>query len=195
MHVNDPEFLIIERIRSGDSIKYSVLVDRYKDRGLALALRILGTREDAEETLQDAFLRAFRNLGRFRCESAFGTWFYRILYNLCLTRRRRMRGERAVVILDDEIPLDLIMPDAENSDASDIASDRQVEEILHAEIERLPEKYRIPLTLFYMQELRYEEISAIMGVPLGTVKTNIFRARLRLRGQMLKLLTKEEMMP
>ncbi len=80
---------LIERIQQGEIRCFADLVDRHKDRALTVAVRLLRRREDAEEAVQDAFVRAFRGLAEFRGESRFSTWFYRILYNICLTRLRR----------------------------------------------------------------------------------------------------------
>jgi len=80
---------ITELVRSGDSRAFAELVRRYKDRALSLCLRLLKNREDAEEALQDSFVRAYNGLADFRQESKFSTWFYRIVYNNCLTRVER----------------------------------------------------------------------------------------------------------
>jgi RNA polymerase sigma-70 factor (ECF subfamily) len=187
----EPDLQIIDDIRRGDTRKYALLVDRYKDRGLALAMRIVGGKEESEELLQDAFLRAYRALSEFRGDAKFGTWFYRILYNLCMTRvsRRRNRVELFKPSGDDD--LTRTPEDDESPDALEILEEQQLVELLTQEVERLPERFRTPLTLYYAQELQYEEISELMGLPVGTVKTNLFRAKVLLRKRMLTLLRKE----
>jgi len=184
------DFQVIEDIRRGDGRRYALLVDRYKDRGLALAMRIVGGKEESEELLQDAFLRAFQALGDFRGDAKFGTWFYRILYNLCMTRVTRRRGRRELHDHFSDVDTESAAED-ETPDALEIVEDLQLTELLAVEVERLPEQFRIPLTLFYIQELRYEEISELMGLPLGTVKTHLFRARAILRKRVLTVLGKE----
>lgn len=185
-----PELEIIKEIVRGDVRKYALLVDRYKDRGLSLALRILGNREESEEILQDAFLRAFHGLRDFRAEAKFSTWFYRILYNLCMTRvsRRRQRFDLFDALEDVE---NVLSARDETPDPLESLEDRELAERLAVEVERLPERFRIPLTLYYTQELRYEEISELMRQPLGTVKTNLFRAKVILRKRVLKVTGKE----
>jgi RNA polymerase sigma-70 factor (ECF subfamily) len=191
----EPDLQILDMIRGGDTRKYAMLVDRYKDRGLALAMRIVGGREESEELLQDAFLRAFQALGEFRGEAKFGTWFYRILYNLCMTRVSRRRNR--VVLFDPSADFDLTLTgeDDESPDALESLEEQQLAQLLAEEVERLPGRFRIPLTLYYVQELRYEEISELMGLPLGTVKTNLFRAKVLLRKRMLTLLREEMVEP
>jgi RNA polymerase sigma-70 factor (ECF subfamily) len=170
----------IARILSGDSREFGTLVERYKDRAYALACRLLGSKEEAEETVQDAFLKAYRSLPGFRGDAKFGTWFYRILYNSCMTRVTRRQPPPLPLEEIDLAGLDAVSEaDAPNGLESLAAEERSL--ILNEELQKLPEKFRVVLTLFYMQEQRYEEIAAILDVPLNTVKTHLFRARTLLR--------------
>ncbi len=191
MQVNEPDHSIVEQIRNGETRKYAVLVDRYKRRGLALALRTLRDPREAEETLQDAFLRAFRGLDGFRGESSFGTWFYRILYNLCISRSRRGKPmNMSIGSLDDDAIEEGVLAD-ESADLTLAIEGEDIRDLVLVELDRLPDNYRIPLALFYLQELSYEEIASIMKVPIGTVKTNIHRARSRLKDRVIAALSME----
>jgi len=89
--VSSDDHRIISSVVSGDSRAFSVLVDRYKDRAFSLAVRLVGRREEAEEIVQDAFVKAFKGLSGFRGDARFGTWLHRIVYNLCMTRVSRRR--------------------------------------------------------------------------------------------------------
>ena len=91
MYLSDNE--IIELVRGGTRHHYARLVDCYKDRAFTMALRMLRNREDAEEASQDAFIRAYNGLNRFEGKARFSTWFYRILYNVCLSRIRKRKDE------------------------------------------------------------------------------------------------------
>ncbi len=170
----------VARILAGDARQFGVLVDRYKDRAFSLASRLLGNREEAEETVQDAFVRAYRSLAEFRGESQFGTWFYRILYNACVTRITRRRTPAASL---DEITVDggeYVIASAEQDALEHFAAEER-HEILNAELQKLPERYRTALLLFYFQEQRYEEIASILKIPVSSVKTHLFRGRSLLR--------------
>ncbi len=175
---------IIARILAGDTHRFSVLVDRYKDRAFALACRLLGNREEAEEILQDAFVKAYRSLADFRGESRFGTWFYRILYNACMTRvSRRQCGAAS---LDDPEAIGGETAIASNEpDALESIAEEERFEILDAEMQKLPEKFRAVLVLFYVQGQKYEEIANVLNLSLSTVKTHLFRARALLRNRVL----------
>jgi RNA polymerase sigma-70 factor, ECF subfamily len=171
---------IIARILAGNPRLYGIIVDRYKDRAFALASRLLKSREEAEETVQDAFARAYRALNSFRGESGFGTWYYRILYNCCMTRVAR-RPEGMVSLHAPETAEE---PALAHAGEPDLLENIVLEEryaLLNAEIQKLPEKFRTVLVLFYVQEQRYEEIAVVLGIPLTTVKTHLFRARALLR--------------
>jgi RNA polymerase sigma-70 factor (ECF subfamily) len=174
MQPSDDE--IISRLRKGERRSFAVLVGRYRDRGFSLALSILRNREDAEEALQDAFVRAYNGLAGFEGASTFATWFYRILYNVCMTSLGRKRKESMFV-------------DAERGDAPDPAAEpeipgdysgweiRDLTARIRALLPRLPEKYSSIITMFYIQDLTYTEIAEVTGFPPGTVKTHLFRAR------------------
>ena len=176
---------IIEQVRAGNTRRYALLVDRHKDRALTLACRLVGLREEAEELVQDAFVRAFRSLDQFRGDAKFGTWFYRILYNLCMTRVTRRRGKADHVNLDDEGVLDTLQVDEDEPSIDERIEEHELHELISDEINNLPEKFRSVVTLFYVQEMSYEEIVTVLNAPIGTVKTNLFRARSLLRKNVL----------
>jgi RNA polymerase sigma-70 factor (ECF subfamily) len=165
---------LIARIRGGDRQSFSLLVDRYKDRGMTLAMRILKNREDAEESLQDAFVRAFGALGKFEGHAKFATWFYRIVYNVCLTKLGQQKRRRETLDVDPE-PAEL--EDIGGLDPHEILESKDMLGVLQKIIARLPERYASIVSLFYFQELSYDEICGVSGLPIGTVKTHLFRAR------------------
>jgi RNA polymerase sigma-70 factor, ECF subfamily len=172
----DSDSHIISLVLAGNARQFGVLVDRYKDRAFALAFRLLKSREESEEAVQDSFVRAYRSIAEFRGESGFGTWFYRILYNNCLTRLSR-RPEAAVSIHASEADDgEFVIESGEPGVLESIVADERYE-LLNLEIQKLPEKYRTIVVLFYVQEQKYEEIASILGVPVSTVKTHLFRAR------------------
>jgi RNA polymerase sigma-70 factor, ECF subfamily len=183
--VNDTDRDIIDQVRAGNTRRYAVLVDRNKDKALTLALRLVGNRHEAEELVQDAFLRAFKSLDQFRGEAKFGTWLYRILYNLCMTKVTRRRGTFEQLDVDDEKGLDNTLVDNDEPSIHERLEDEELEEMISSEIDGLPEKYRTVITLFYVQEMSYEEIIAVLNTPIGTVKTNLFRARNLLKERVL----------
>lgn len=153
---------------------------------MTLAVRMLHERREAEEAVQDAFLKAYRNLDQFRGDAAFGTWFYKILYNVCLSRLRRSAAP--TVDIDEAGGEAVADPDPA---VDELVGQTDIREILAEELGRLPAHFRTALTLFYVQEMRYEEIAAIMDVPLGSVKTYLFRGKQHLRKSLAQRLRAE----
>lgn len=184
--MSDTDQEIIEQVRAGNTRRYAVLVDRYRDRACTLAHRLLGERHEAEEVAQDAFLKAYENLDQFRGDAKFSTWLHRIVYNLSMTRvtRRRARSERLDV--HDDPTLGRLLVGEDELSIQDHLEYEEMQGIITGEIEVLPEKFRSVITLFYVQEMSYEEIASVLAAPLGTVKTNLFRARSLLKERVLR---------
>ena len=184
---------IISRVLSGNTRSFTDLVDRHKDKAMTLAMRMLRNREEAEEAIQDAFVRAFNGLGQFEKRSTFSTWLYRILFNVCSTILSK-RGEpmRSISSDNDEGKLENEIPDF--SEIPDLIVEgedfrRQVIETLN----ELPPLYSGIATMFYLDDLSYEEIVTITGSPLGTVKARLFRARAMLRDGIVRRIGTEEL--
>ena len=172
---------VIADVRRGESRKYALLVERHKDRAFSLALRLSGSREDAEEIVQDAFLRAYRSLNLFRGEARFGTWLYRIVYNLSISRISRTKAWLEYRDMSDDHTAHAGERDVEQPSIVDIVEESELHAAVMREIATLPPLFRSAVTLFYVDDLTYEEVSDIMEIPLGTVKTYLFRGRNLLR--------------
>lgn len=180
------EHEIIKKILSGDIRAFSLLVERHQSKAMTLALRMLKNREDAEEALQDAFLRVYRALGTFEGKANFSTWFYRIVYNVCASALEKRGGSLLQSLSADDMESAI----TSNTDTPDeILQDNEDTTLIHREIERLPVEYSSVLTLFFVQQLRYDEITHVTGLPLGTVKTRLFRGRMMLREVLSKKLS------
>ena len=162
---------IIQLVLSGNVEAYARLVDRHYDRCARLATRMLGNREDAEEAVQDAFLRAFRALDAYQDQERFGAWLSRILVNQCRTMRARARRREEV------------FPDVDPSEAAlavdAVASGPWPE--LDLALARLPDEQREALVLKYADDLTYEEMARITGAGESALKMRVRRAFDRLR--------------
>jgi RNA polymerase sigma-70 factor (ECF subfamily) len=178
--VENKDIIVVQRILAGEKKAFAELVDRHKDKGMTLAMRMLRNREESEEALQDAFVRAFKALPRFEWKSSFSTWFYRIVYNVCATRLSQ-RGEDLHVALDhveEETGTDLT---AEEPRPDEQLLSDEFQSIVRSEIEALPALYSSICTLFFVQEMSYDQIVDVTGLPLATVKVRLFRGRTMLR--------------
>jgi RNA polymerase sigma-70 factor (ECF subfamily) len=177
--VHPQESDLIRQAQAGQAQAFSALVEAHQRFVYNLALRTLGDPQEAEDVAQESFVRAWLALPNFRGAARFATWLYRIVTNLCYTRLPRLRRELSV--LGEERLDDFSEDDVTPGDpaASLDAAERRA--FLHRQIDRLPESYRLLITLRYQQDLSYEEIASVVSLPLGTVKTGLFRAKERLR--------------
>lgn len=170
---------LLERCRAGDTQAFAVLVERYRSRAYGLALRLVRSAPDAEEVAQDAFVRAWRSIGDFRGDAAFGTWLYRIVWRRALDRSAALRTRR-----ERETPLD--SPDTAGRTAA--TAGPEAHSARWKRLTRdLTEPQRAVVTLFYYEDMAVKDIARALEMPDGTVKTHLSRARAALRAQAAEL--------
>jgi RNA polymerase sigma-70 factor (ECF subfamily) len=175
MNVDDR--LIIQAVLGGDADRFGSLVVKYQDRLFNGVARMLGSPADAEDVVQDAFLQAFRKLSTFRESSSFYTWLYRIAINVAINLRRR---NRRTVSLGDESQFAEQLPNSVPSPAARLERSDQARAIQEG-LNQLSDEHRQILVLREIDDLSYEEISEILDMPIGTVRSRLHRARLQLR--------------
>ncbi len=165
---------LVRRYLSGDRAAFAALVERHERRVYNLALRMTGREEDARDATQDAFLTVLRKLSSFRGEAAFTTWLHRVTVNACYDLLRKRKREPVLERAEDDLPA--IEPPAtpDATDASDLSIDVQ------RALMEVPEDFRIVMILHDVQDLRQEDVAAILGVPVGTVKSRLHRGRVAL---------------
>lgn len=184
---------LIVQIRRGGKRGFAILVDRYKDRAMTLATRMLKNRQDAEEATQDAFVRAYTALGQFEGNSKFSTWFYRILYNVCLTRIGKRKDQFLSIGYEDDADQEIVASHQTPSPLS-IVESMDLARCVRGIVEEMPEKYGTILSMFYLQELSHAEICEVTQLPLGTVKVHLFRARALFQERLMKEFEKEKVL-
>ncbi|MEO8225637.1 MAG: RNA polymerase sigma factor RpoE [Gammaproteobacteria bacterium] len=171
--------LLVERAQRGDRRAFDLLVLKYQQKILKLVMRYVRDPTEALDVSQEAFVKAYRALPRFRGESAFYTWLYRIAINTAKNHLVTLQRRPAGFDLDAHDPAyaerHANLQDAETPEG--IAMQEQLREILGATIAGLPEELRTAITLREIEGLSYEEIAAAMDCPIGTVRSRIFRAR------------------
>ena len=174
------------RVRGGDEAAFVLLVGRYKDELTNFAERYLGDRDDAEDVVQEAFVRVWRKRVSFAPGGRFSTWLYTIAANLAKTRlRRRVLWKFVRLGSPDGAPADI--PD--DAAGADVHAEEAIrEERIQQALGTLPPKFRAIVVLRDIQQLSYEEIAAITGCAMGTVKSRINRARALLREQLRDLI-------
>jgi RNA polymerase sigma-70 factor (ECF subfamily) len=204
--INDLEINIIKKIESGNINAFEDIVNKYKDKAMTLAMRILKNTEDAEDALQEAFVKTFRAIAdkQFEERAKFSTYFYKIVYNTSLDFYKKHKAKSYNILNIDSVKR------SDEGELTDIAQfemeidrnkyyssrvfdpdrkalDSEIQGIINKYLDEIPEKYSTILTLFYINELSHAEIAETLRLPVGTVKNRIFRAKDKLK----ELLTKE----
>ncbi len=183
---------VIDAIRAGDRNAFRVLVERYQARAFRLALRILRDEDAARDAVQDAFVKAYNNLGKFERRSAFFTWLYRLVKNQCLDVLRRDRSSRTVEweegsLAEAEASADATPEvDGVSFGPATEALRKQLREKIDAAIARLPEGARETLILREVEGLSYQEIAEAQGIPKGTVMSRLFYARRQMQAFLIE---------
>ena len=172
------EDLLIARSRGGDSGAFDLLVEKYQDRVYTLAYRITGHHADAQDAAQDAFVKAYLALGAFRGDASFSTWLHRIAVNAAYDAVRRRPPAAPDPVEARRMPADPLADRAERVEAR---------ERIHRAIARLPLEQRAVVVLRDVQGWSYEEIAAIVAVPIGTVRSRLARGREALRVELADL--------
>jgi RNA polymerase sigma-70 factor (ECF subfamily) len=175
---------VVQRARAGDHAAFRVLVERYQGRAYRLALRVLRDEDQAQDAVQDAFLKVYGSLDRFEGRSGFYTWLYRIVMNLCIDRKRRDRSDREVE-WDEQMPggplADPAAADPAQSGPEAEALSSELRTLMARAIESLPADARRAIQLREIDGLSYKEIAEALGIPKGTVMSRLYYARRRLQ--------------
>jgi RNA polymerase sigma-70 factor (ECF subfamily) len=172
--------LLVERVQRGDKKAFELLVIKYQRKLMRLVSRLVRDQAEAEDVVQEAFIKAYRALPQFRGESAFYTWLYRIgintAKNYLVTQGRRAptstetNAEEAETFDDAEQLRDINTPES-------MLATKQIASTVNIAMESLPEELRVAISLREIEGLSYDEIAEAMGCPIGTVRSRIFRAR------------------
>ena len=186
----DRDHTLVQAARTGDTEAVDTLVQQYQVRIFNFSRALTASDADAEDLAQETFIRAFRGLARFRGESSFKNWLYSIATNVARTHHGRRVRQSAVWdqrIETDDVPerhLEATMEDVEGTAIRRQALDRA--------LSSLPEDQRVPLVLHDVEGLEYKEIASVLGIPIGTVMSRIFRGRKRLRPLLADLRSNRE---
>ena len=179
---------IIESVRRGNDSDYSIIVDKYKNKAFSMLKRMLKNEFDAEEVLQDCFLKAYNSLSTFKGEAKFSTWFYRIVYNTALTKlsSKKRKTESEMTSVEDHFNL-------ESDYGSDEIENTDLNKFIHNIVGKLPERYEAIITMFYLNEMSIDEISEVMGISVSNTKVMLHRSRNSLRDLIFKNRLTEEL--
>ncbi len=175
---------VVRRARGGDGDAFGAIVETYRDRLFGLALGIVRNTAAAEDIVQEAFVKAYRNLRRFRGDSSVYTWLYRIAVN---TAHNHLRRERRAGRVDFEEVAPVIA--AKDPNPADRAADSELGEAIDGAIQRLPRRQREVFILHYFERMTHREIAEALGVTEGAVKASFFHAIRKLKGALQAYVT------
>ena len=170
---------LVERLKKGDSKALDELYRRHREASYGIAYRLVGSREDALEVVQESFIHVMRGIQTFRGQSSFRTWLYRIVTHAALDYRR-WRALRVADSLDGDTSME---PAVQSGDRSpqESAADRDLGAAIDKALSNISEKNRAALILFAIEGMSYKEVADVLGISIGTVMSRIYNARQRLR--------------
>jgi RNA polymerase sigma-70 factor (ECF subfamily) len=189
--VEQDDLVLVAASKNGDQEAFAQLVQRYQRLIFNLVYRMLQQYEETTEITQETFLAAWQGLPSFRGDARFSTWLYRIAYNCSLKQLELRKRDRALQIaLEAEKTLENTNAEQRQNAELD-ARDRQI--LVQEHLSHLPTKYRIVLILRHLQDMTYEEMAEILTMPIGTIKTHLFRARNLLKERLQSLHRESDM--
>ena len=169
---------------AGDADSFNQLIKRWERPIYALAYRVIGRDEDARDVCQEAFLRAFRGLPRFKGEAKFSSWLYRITLNLCRDWIRRQKRTPVVAAPEGVDIIELAADQGPVESVEDLVARRQLSDTVAVAMQRLPEEQRTAIILKEYHGLTFQEIADLQGCPLSTVKTRLYQGLSVLRREL-----------
>lgn len=179
---------LVEKIKKGDIDAYEEIIKKYENKVCGIIYHMIKNQNDVEDLAQEVFIKVYKNLSKFKGDSSLYTWIYKITVNLCLDEVKKRKN---IIYLDEKLEvedgeLERELPSLDKTQV-ELYEEKELKEKLHKCIGKLPEKQRVMIVLRDIKGFSYEEISEITSVKLGTVKSQINRARLKLK----ELLDKE----
>ena len=187
--VREDDQILIRKALAGNEQAFRVLLNRYKDAVYRIIVKIVHNRDEAQDLVQETFMKAFGSLSSYKCEYRFTTWLYKIAANNCIDflRRRKLVSvslDQPLETKDGQVTIELA--DWTYNPEVDLAT-RQRSLSIDAAIDSLPPKYREVILFRHKRDKSYEEIAEILSIPVGTVKARIFRARELLKKKLKSL--------
>jgi RNA polymerase sigma-70 factor (ECF subfamily) len=171
------ETQLLEKCRNGDQAAFKMLVEQHQSYAYTLAFRLLWQRQDAEDIVQEAFVRVWRHIGKFDLQKKFTTWLYQIVIRLCYDSLRA-RKRKTRIFQDDKPDADAFVP-SENGDQNR----EKLQQLLTA-VETLSPKQKLVFTLRDLHDFSIDQVASLTGLSTGSIKTNLYHARKTIRNQL-----------
>lgn len=181
------EKLQIRKVLKGDTSAFSYFVDTYQDMAVTIAYRVCGNKQDAEDIVQNSFVKAYHNLHTFRSDSKFSTWFYRIVYNTAITETRTS------VHNTEFVDYKVIETDSYSDfDTLEQVEEKEQREMINEAMSKMPKDEGVVLTLYYLEDNPVKDIALITNLTESNVKVKLHRARKRFADILGQLMEREQ---
>ena len=181
--MSDIDIHLIKKCVDGDIKSFEQLIAKYEKNAFAMALRYLGNYDDASDVTQEALIKVYRNISKFRFESSFTTWLYRIVINTSKDFLKKRAREKNISIEDNQLDFPV---ESEKGAPEKVAESEEVKSEVHKALDNINENYRLAIVLKDIQGFTYDEISNILEIPIGTVRSRISRGRGELKKELLR---------
>jgi RNA polymerase sigma factor (sigma-70 family) len=198
----DQERILVDKILNGDLQAFQQFIEKYQRLVTHMVFRMILNESDREEICQDVFLKVYQNLSKFEFQSKLSTWISKITYNTCMNYLQKkkallyddlkIRENESDSAIFEHSPSNLDSVKGEVPLPDETVISQEISEMLYVELNNLPAQYRTMITLYHLDNLSYDEIGEIMGMPMGTVKNYLFRARKLLKEKLLEKYTEGE---
>ena len=190
---------LVEKILSGDTHSFGMVINKTERLVAQIVFKMVRDAEERKDIAQDVYLKAFRSLSTFKFQSKLSTWIARITYNTCLNYLEKQKSDSFSIAYENESNNEIgdhvtnKLSSKSNNDVEAFIFQKQLSAILKIEIEKLPPLYKTLITLYHNEELSYAEIAQITGLPEGTLKNYLFRARKALKENLLQNYKRESL--
>ncbi len=181
--MSDIDIYLIKKCVDGDIKSFEQLIAKYEKNAFAMALRYLGNYDDACDVTQDALIKVYKNISKFRFESSFTTWLYRIVINTSKDFLKKRTREKNISIEDNQLDFPV---ESDKGTPEKLAESEEVKSEVHKALDNINENYRLAIVLKDIQGFTYDEISNILEIPIGTVRSRISRGRGELKKELLR---------
>lgn len=185
--IQELEKELVINAQGGSMYAFRKLVDMYKEKAVRISCSVIGNLSDAEDITQEAFVRVYKNIGKFKFKSKFSTWFYRILINLCRDSLKRKQNSRVVFQINNQ-EHEYQYEDTKAKSPSGILLNKELRQKIEQALVLLPEKQQIVFVLKYKQDMKIDEIAQMMNVSISTIKVHLFRAVRALQKKLVRYL-------
>ena len=178
---------LVSQTLKGEEGAFSTLIKRYEKQIYSLAYRLTNNKDDAQDLAQEAFIKIYKNLDKYDHERPFFPWMYKVAANVCYSMLRQSKSHATEITLEKVIEFSPLIPDR-NTHPEEYYQTKETQKLVRQAIAELPERYRVPLVLKYLEEMSYKEISEILDIPVTTIETRLYRGRSLLKKRLTGIL-------